>query len=139
MQILNKYFTAFLSGRTTGTSLDFYGSKTITPPRMLWNTEFIFYVFGNRPTPVVAIYGLRLAAVHEWEEIVEKAKQFIQYTGSSTLTMNSSHCHLQLQLLVCSRQPMLAISNLRLKKIASNCRLICYIVLHLTTRWQPGL
>ncbi|KAK0132197.1 hypothetical protein N1851_032987 [Merluccius polli] len=78
------------------------------------------HVFGNRPSPAVAIYGLRRAALHGEDEFGGDAKQFIErdfYVDDGLKSLPSATAAINL---LKSAQDMLAISNLRLHKIASN-------------------
>ncbi|XP_039870639.1 uncharacterized protein LOC120723317 [Simochromis diagramma] len=78
------------------------------------------HVFGNSPSPAVAIYCMRRAAVEGEEEHGQDAKQFVMrhfYVDdglASTATVEEAVETLT------SAQKMLAQSNLRLHKIASN-------------------
>ncbi|KAK0143480.1 hypothetical protein N1851_018392 [Merluccius polli] len=78
------------------------------------------HVFGNRPSPAVAIYGLRRAALHGEDEFGGDAKQFIErdfYIDDGLKSLPSATAAINL---LKSAQDMLAISNLRFHKIASN-------------------
>ncbi|KAK7905069.1 hypothetical protein WMY93_017676 [Mugilogobius chulae] len=79
------------------------------------------HIFGNSPSPAIAIYGLRRAA-----------KELERDNSSHTTQLVESHFYMDDALLsftseteatetVEQLQEMLAISNLRLHKIASNC------------------
>lgn len=79
------------------------------------------HIFGNSPSPAIAIYGLRRAA-----------KEMEQIYGSKTTGLVERHFYMDDALLsftseaeatktVEQLQEMLSISNLRLHKIASNC------------------
>lgn len=79
------------------------------------------HVFGNRPSPAVAIYGLRRAALHGEDEFGEDAKQFIYrdfYVDDGLKSLPSATAAINL---LKAAQDMLGASNLRLHKIASNC------------------
>ncbi|XP_026005436.1 uncharacterized protein LOC113010547 [Astatotilapia calliptera] len=79
------------------------------------------HVFGNRPSPAVATYGLRRAALHGEGEFGEGAKEFIHrnfYVDDALKSLPSATAAISL---LKAAQGMLAISNLRLHKIASNC------------------
>lgn len=75
-----------------------------------------------RPSPSVAIYGLRRAALHGEDEFGEEAMKFICrdfYDDDGLKSLPSAAAAISL---LKGAQDMLAISNLRLHKIASNCR-----------------
>lgn len=82
------------------------------------------HVFGNQPSPAVVIYGLRRAALHGKEEFGEDAKQFIHrffYVDDGLKSLPSATEAINL---LKAAQDMLAVSNLRLHKIASNCPVV---------------
>ncbi|KAK7901877.1 hypothetical protein WMY93_018646 [Mugilogobius chulae] len=99
--------------------------------RFLWfkdndlNKEITEYrmkvpVFGNSPSPAIAIYGLRKAAELGQEEHGSSAKEFVfrNFYVDDGLTSVSSESE-AIELLTSARN-MLAESNIRLHKIASN-------------------
>ncbi|XP_062393459.1 uncharacterized protein LOC134080863 [Sardina pilchardus] len=78
------------------------------------------HVFGNSPSPAVAMYGLRRAALHGEAEFGANAKRFVQrdfYVDDGLKSLPSVAEAIDL---LKATQDMLAISNLRLHKIASN-------------------
>ena len=79
------------------------------------------HVFGNSPSPAVAMYGLRRAALHGEPEFGAEAKHFVErdfYVDDGLKSLPSVHESISL---LKATQGMLAMSNLRLHKIASNC------------------
>lgn len=76
-----------------------------------------FHVFGNSPSPAVSIYGLRRAAQHGSSEYGMDAKRFVQRDFTSLKSVPSAAEAIDL---LKRTQEMLAASNLRLHKIASN-------------------
>ncbi|KAJ8369536.1 hypothetical protein SKAU_G00095640 [Synaphobranchus kaupii] len=82
------------------------------------------HVFGNRPSPAIATYGLRRAALHGEEEFGGNVKQFVHrdfYVDDGLKSLPSATEAINL---LKAAQDMLAISNLRLHKIASNSPVI---------------
>lgn len=57
------------------------------------------YVFGNRPSPAVAIYGLRKWHYMGKTSLVKMRSS--SYTETFMSTTDSSHCRLQVQPLIC--------------------------------------
>ncbi|KAI4874288.1 hypothetical protein NFI96_026210, partial [Prochilodus magdalenae] len=100
--------------------------------RFLWfdgndpNKEIVEYrmkvhVFGNSPSPAVAICGLQRAAQHGEAEYGKDTKHFVErnfYMDDGLLSLPSATGAIDL---LKRTQEMLAVSNLRLHKIASNC------------------
>lgn len=100
--------------------------------RFLWfkendpNQEIVEYrmkvhVFGNSPSPAVAIYGLHRAAKHGGDEYGKEAKDFVErnfYVDDGLTSLPSAAAAVNL---LTKTQAMLAASNLRLHKIALNC------------------
>lgn len=79
------------------------------------------HVFGNHPSPAVAIYGLQRATLHGEEEFGRDAKRFIHrdfYVDDGLQSLPSATEAISV---LKADQGMLAISNLRLHKITSNC------------------
>ncbi len=80
------------------------------------------HVFGNSPSPAVAIYGLRRAAAHGEKEDGSDAKHFVErefYVDDGLLSTPTAAR--AIDLLTRTKQ-MLATSNLRLHKFASNSK-----------------
>lgn len=79
------------------------------------------YVFGNSPSPAVAIYGLHQAAEYGAEEHGVDAKHFVERDFYVDDGLTSVPLAIEAIDLLTRTQEMLAASNLRLHKIASNC------------------
>ncbi len=78
------------------------------------------HVFGNSPSPAVAIYGLHRAAQHGELEFGKDARAFVErdfYVDDGLKSMPTAEEAVDL---LKRNQEMLASSNLRLHKIASN-------------------
>lgn len=99
--------------------------------RFLWHkgncaeAEIIDYrmtvhVFGNNPSPAVAIYGLRRTAEHGEAEYGTDAKEFVLrnfYVDDGLTSVSSEEAAIDL---LKRTQGMLAAANLKLHKMASN-------------------
>ncbi|XP_076874397.1 uncharacterized protein LOC143524681 [Brachyhypopomus gauderio] len=80
------------------------------------------HVFGNSPSPAVAIYGLRQAAREREVEYGADAREFVErdfYVDDGLKSLPTAIAAIDLLKRV---QSMLAFSNLRLHKITSNCK-----------------
>lgn len=77
------------------------------------------HVFGNSPSPAVAIYGLRRAAAYD-EEYGSDAKHFVERQFYVDDVLLSTPTAVEAIDLLTRTKEMLAISNLRLHKFASN-------------------
>nr|XP_055056164.1 uncharacterized protein LOC129440699 [Misgurnus anguillicaudatus] len=78
------------------------------------------HVFGNSPSPAVAMYGLKKAALEGEKEHGSDVKQFIErnfYVDDALVSLPTKH---EAITLLRNAQAILAASNLRLHKIASN-------------------
>lgn len=78
------------------------------------------HVFGNSPSPAVAIFGLRNAAHQSGTQHAPEAKQFIERHFYVDDGLKSVPTESQAVELLKETQELLATSNLRLHKIASN-------------------
>lgn len=78
------------------------------------------HVFGNSPSPTVAMYGLRRVALHGEAEFGADAKNFVQRDFYVNDGLKSFPSVTEAIDLLKATQDMLAISNLRLHKITSN-------------------
>ncbi|KAK7893312.1 hypothetical protein WMY93_022464 [Mugilogobius chulae] len=79
------------------------------------------HIFGNSPSPAIAIYGLRRAAKELERDYSSHTTQLVEshfYMDDALLSFTSET---EATETVEQLQEMLAISNLRLHKIASNC------------------
>lgn len=78
------------------------------------------HVFGNSPSPAVAIFGLRMAAREAEEVCGSDARHFIELDFYIDDALKSFPTEAEAVDVLQSAQKMLALSNLRLHKIASN-------------------
>ncbi|KAI4872908.1 hypothetical protein NFI96_015842 [Prochilodus magdalenae] len=93
-------------------------SKQITEYRMK------VHVFGNSPSPAVAIYGLRKAALHGEKEHGSEPKQFIMRNFYVDNGLSSFPTEDEAISVLKRTQKMLAESSIKLHKIASNSRAV---------------
>ncbi|CAM4658376.1 unnamed protein product [Leuciscus chuanchicus] len=80
------------------------------------------HVFGNSPSPAVAIYGLRRAAAYGEEEYGSDARHFVErefYVDDGLLSTPTAAETIDL---LTRTKKMLATSNLKLHKVASNSK-----------------
>lgn len=78
------------------------------------------HVFGNSPSPAVAIYGLRRAALSGEKDYGAEARHFVErnfYVDDGLTSLPTEEKAIKL---LKATQEMLALSNLHLHKIASN-------------------
>ena len=78
------------------------------------------HVFGNSPSPAVAIYGLRMAAREAESEYGTDARNFIEEDFYVDDALKSFSTEAEAIDVLQRAQKMLALSNLRLHKIVSN-------------------
>lgn len=101
--------------------LRFLWFKENDPDQEIVEYHMKVHVFGNSPSPAVAIYGLHQAAEHGAGEYGVDAKHFVErnfYVNDGLMSLPSATEAIDL---LTRTQEMLAASNLRLQKIASNC------------------
>ncbi|XP_026119086.1 uncharacterized protein LOC113098285 [Carassius auratus] len=100
--------------------------------RFLWyrnndlNSEIVdhrmrVHVFGNSPSPAVAIYGLRRAAKEYEESFGSDTRKLVEKEFYVDDMLKSCATEAEAIDLLKRTQEMLAVSNLRLHKIISNC------------------
>lgn len=90
------------------------------PTKDIEEYRMTVHVFDNSPSPAVAIYGLRRAAIQSQEEHDTEAKQFVLrnfYVDDGLISFSSSEDAIQV---LKKAKEMLADSNIRLHIIASN-------------------
>lgn len=90
------------------------------PTKKITEYRMTVHVFGNSPSPAVAIYGLRRAALQGQEEYGPEAKQFVLrnfYVDDGLTSFPTADNAIQV---LKNTKEMLADSNIRLHKIASN-------------------
>ena len=78
------------------------------------------HVFGNSPSPAVAIFGLRRAAKHQEDEYGSEAKHFVERDFYVDDGLRSFATEAEAIDVLRRTQRMLAVSNIVLHKIASN-------------------
>ncbi len=78
------------------------------------------HVFGNSPSPAVAIYGLRRAALTGEQDYGPEARHFVDRNFYVDDGLTSLPTEEEAIKLLKATQEMLAQSNLHLHKIASN-------------------
>lgn len=90
------------------------------PSKGICDYRMMVHVFGNSPSPAVAIYCMRRAAVEGEEEHGHDAKQFVMrhfYVDDGLASTATTEEAVEI---LTNAQKMLAQSNLKLHKIASN-------------------
>ncbi|KAK3542225.1 hypothetical protein QTP86_018786, partial [Hemibagrus guttatus] len=80
------------------------------------------HVFGNSPSPAVAIYGLRQAAAYDEKEYGSDAKHFVEREFYVYDGLLSTPTAVEAIDLLTRTKEMLATSNLKLHKFASNSK-----------------
>lgn len=89
------------------------------PTKAIREYRMTVHVFGNSPSPAIAMYGLRKAALTAQEKYSEGAKQFVlNFYVDDGLASFPSHAD-AIQTLKSTKE-MLSDSNIRLHKIATN-------------------
>ncbi|KAK7891083.1 hypothetical protein WMY93_023046 [Mugilogobius chulae] len=119
--VIEQMFHCFVVREDCRDVLRFLWYRDNLPDNEVVEYRMRVHIFGNSPSPAIAIYGLRRAA-----------KELERDYSSHTTELVESHFYMDDALLsftseteatetVEQLQEMLAISNLRLHKIASNC------------------
>ncbi|XP_028254480.1 uncharacterized protein LOC114430714 [Parambassis ranga] len=101
--------------------LRFLWYKNNDPSKSVCDYRMKVHVFGNSPSPAVAIYCMRRAAEEGEKEHGFDAKQFIVRHFYVDDGLASSPTQKEAVDILTEAQKMLAESNLKLHKIASNC------------------
>lgn len=78
------------------------------------------HVFGNSPSPAVAIFGLRRAAKHQEDDYGSDARHFVERDFYVDDGLRSFATEAEAIDVLHRTQQMLAVSNIKLHKIASN-------------------
>lgn len=123
---IEQMFHSFVVREDHRNFLRFLWFKDNDPTKGVFEYRMKVHVFGNRPSPAVAIYGLRQAATHGEDEFGEDARRFIHrnfYVDDGLKSLSSANAAINL---LKAAQGMLAISNLRLHKIASSCPVVMH-------------
>ncbi|XP_073512411.1 uncharacterized protein [Phyllobates terribilis] len=117
---LQKMFHCFLVKEKDRNFLRFLWYRDNNPSNEVTEYRMRVHIFGNSPSPAVAIYGLKRSAQEVEAEYGSDVKQFIDkdfYIDDCLKAMPSNESAISL---LRRAQEMLACSNLRLHKIASN-------------------
>ncbi|XP_061908363.1 uncharacterized protein LOC133653277 isoform X1 [Entelurus aequoreus] len=118
---IEQMFHSFVVRKDNRDFLRFLWFKENDPGQEIVEYRMKVHIFGNSPSPAVAIYGLHRAAEHGAEEHGLDAKHFVErdfYVDDGLTSLPSATEAIDL---LTRTQEMLAASNLRLHKIASNC------------------
>lgn len=117
---IEQMFHSFIVKEDHQDFLRFLWFKDNKPSNEIVEYRMKVHVFGNSPSPAVAIYGLHHAAQHGANEYGTDAKHFVErdfYVDDGLKSLPSAAEAIDL---LKRTQEMLAASNLRLHKIASN-------------------
>jgi len=117
---IEQMFHSFIVREDHRDFLRFLWFKDNKPSNEIVKYRMKVHVFGNSPSPAVAIYGLRHAAQYGGNEYGTDAKHFVErdfYVDDGLKSLPSAAEAINL---LKRTQEMLAASNLRLHKIASN-------------------
>ncbi|KAL3967947.1 NLR family CARD domain-containing protein 3 [Sarotherodon galilaeus] len=117
---IEQMFHSFIVREDHRNYLRFLWHEDNNPANDICEYEMKVHVFGNSPSPSVAIYSLRCAAVHGEEEFGSDARRFVErefYVDDALMSRPTASEAIDLMK---RAQEMLATSNLRLHKIASN-------------------
>ncbi|XP_060787641.1 uncharacterized protein LOC132892997 isoform X1 [Neoarius graeffei] len=117
---IQKMFHCFMVRPDHRDYLRFLWHRDNNPTKDIVEYRMKVHVFGNRPSPAVAMYCLRRAAQESEQEYGSAARRFVERNfyvddGLASLPTEAEAIHL-LQ----TTQTLLSESNLRLHKIASN-------------------
>ncbi|XP_051792766.1 uncharacterized protein LOC127530319 [Acanthochromis polyacanthus] len=118
---IEQMFHSFVVREDSRDFLRFLWFKENDPNQEVVEYRMKVHVFGNSPSPAVAIYGLHRAAEHGAIEHGMDTKHFVErnfYVDNGLKSLPSATEAIDL---LTRTQQMLAASNLRLHKIASNC------------------
>lgn len=118
---IEQMFHSFIVREDHRNFLRFFWFRNNDPTDKVVEYRMRVHVFGNSPSPAVATYGLRRAALHGEDEFGHAAKEFIHrqfYVDDGLISLPSAPEAIDI---LKAARDMLAVSNLRLHKIASNC------------------
>ena len=118
---IEQMFHSFIVREDHRNFLRFLWFRNNDPTDVVVEYRMRVHVFGNSPSPAVATYGLRRAALHGEEEFGHAAKEFVHREFYVDDALKSLPSVSQAVDLLTAARGMLAMSNLRLHKIASNC------------------
>ncbi|XP_071991443.1 uncharacterized protein [Engystomops pustulosus] len=117
---IQQMFYCFLVKKEHRIFLRFFWYKDNDPSKGITEYRMKVHVFGNSPSPAVAIYGLRQSAQEGEQKYGSDIRLFIEkdfYVDDCLKSMPTDESAISL---LSRTQKMLASSNLRLHKIASN-------------------
>eukprot|EP00079_Xenopus_tropicalis_P026855 XP_012820877.1 PREDICTED: uncharacterized protein LOC101730439 [Xenopus tropicalis] len=120
MADIQQMFYCFLVRPEDRNYLRFFWHKDNDPAQDIIEWRMKVHIFGNRPSPAVAIYGLKQAACQEEKEFGADAKRFVKRDFYVDDGLKSVPTAAEAIDLLNRTRKMLACSNLRLHKIASN-------------------
>ncbi|KAM4591910.1 uncharacterized protein PAE49_019480 [Odontesthes bonariensis] len=118
---IEQMFHSFIVREDHRNFLRFFWFKNNDPTGDVVEYRMKVHVFGNSPSPAVATYGLRRAALHGEGEFGHAAKELVHrnfYVDDGLAALPSITEAISL---LRAARGMLSMSNLRLHKIASNC------------------
>ncbi|XP_075706846.1 uncharacterized protein LOC142741353 [Rhinoderma darwinii] len=117
---IQQMFHCFLVKKEHRNFLRFLWYKDNDPSKDVTEYRMKVHIFGNSPSPAVAIYGLRRAAQDVETKYGTDVRRFVEkdfYVDDCLKSMPTNETAI---CLLKRAQEMLALSNLRLHKIASN-------------------
>ncbi|XP_034547118.1 uncharacterized protein LOC117818374 isoform X1 [Notolabrus celidotus] len=124
MADVQKMFYCFTVREEHRDFLRFLWFEDNNPTKQITEYRMKVHVFGNSPSPAVAIYGLRKAALHAEGEDGTEAKQFIMRNFYVDDALASFPTNDEAISVLKRTKDMLAESSIKLHKIASNSRVV---------------
>ncbi|XP_076832060.1 uncharacterized protein LOC143477359 [Brachyhypopomus gauderio] len=121
---IQQMFYCFIVKEEDRDFLRFLWFKENDPNKQIIEYRMKVHVFGNSPSPAVAIYGLRKAALFGEKEHGAEAKQFIMRNFYVDDGLSSFPSEGEAISVLKSTKVMLAESSIKLHKIASNSRVV---------------
>ncbi|XP_066448142.1 uncharacterized protein [Eleutherodactylus coqui] len=121
---IQQMFHCFLVKEEHRNFLRFFWFKDNDQTKDIMEYRMKVHVFGNSPSPAVAIYGLKRSAREGEEEYGQDVRQFVErdfYVDDGLKSLPSPDAAIDL---LKRTQSMLACSNLKLHKIASNSKAV---------------
>ncbi|RXN11518.1 hypothetical protein ROHU_029945 [Labeo rohita] len=117
---IQQMFHCFVVREDHRNFLRFLLYKNNDPENKVVEFRMRVHVFGNSPSPAVAMFGLKKAALEGEKEHGSETRQFIEMNFYVDDALVSLPTEQEAITLLKNAQAMLATSNLRLHKIASN-------------------
>ncbi|KAM4037007.1 uncharacterized protein ACNLHF_015817 isoform 1-T1 [Anomaloglossus baeobatrachus] len=121
---IQQMFHCFLVNEEHRDFLRFLWFRDNEPTKDIVEYRMKVHVFGNSPSPAIAIYGLKRSVQGSEKDVDEDVKQFIErdfYVDDGLKSLPSPQAAISL---LKRTQNALACSNLRLHKIASNSKTV---------------